>query len=672
MFESVLDSERKRTAFCLLVVAALTFVVHSGVLKSEFVNVTDGREVLRNRFIRDIDTAKLKHILTKPVAGAYLPLKTLSYALDYKIWGLRPFGYHLTNLLLHILNSVLVFLIAWKIWRKRTLALFVALFFSLHPTRVESVAWVTARKDVLSGFFLLVSFYTYLVYESASSLQAPEKAPRRPFKLAPGLVFGSSVLAFGLSLLSKPTGMCQPLIIFFYGLIFAKKKGRRFSSIAVESLPFFLVAAAFLFYTGFVIGTDTLVGGRAGLRFFRPDLMIKRLLTFSAKQVVDYTKLSFFPAGLALFRQFVWGGSPGEWFKHTLSYILLFALGSYWVFRRSKEAFFSIGWYLLHLVPFLYIIPLAIIRPVFDRYLYLPSVGFASLLGFLVFKVAFNGTRKRTIYSLALAVCITFLFSLASVSQNRIWQNSENLWRNNLRKNPKHLYSYYLLTLVYLSEERYQEAEQIIRQALAQDAGYADAHYGLARVYYAQNRMDEAEEEVKVAKRLIDEESRELLTTIYDIRQQIYHLLAEILFKKGEIEKSKELLQEAIKGNPEYFPAYYILGQIFMKEKRVEEAVEVFEEFNKKSAEKDARVHLWLGLCLADLKDYQKALEALGKALEINPDMAEAYLARAKIYAVRGYWVLATEECKKALEIEPENREARDLLETLKRRGRIP
>jgi len=109
-----------------------------------------------------------------------------------------------------------------------------------------------------------------------------------------------------------------------------------------------------------------------------------------------------------------------------------------------------------------------------------------------------------------------------------------------------------------------------------------------------------------------------------------------------------------------------------MKEKRVEEAVEVFEEFNKKSAEKDARVHLWLGLCLADLKDYQKALEALGKALEINPDMAEAYLARAKIYAVRGYWVLATEECKKALEIEPENREARDLLETLKRRGRIP
>ena len=670
MSDFILGSERKRTTLCLLVVVALTLVVHSSVLRDDFVNIHDGQEVLQNRFIRDIDSAKLKHIITKPIVESYRPLKTLSYALDYKIWGLRPFGYHLTNLLLHILSSALVFLIAWKIWRNRGLALFIALFFSLHPTRVESVAWITGRKDVLSGFFLFLSFYAYLVYKSASS-QASEKGAALSFNFVPHLLYLSSVLAFALSLLSKPTGICQPFVLLFYGFILERKRGKRFSGIALKSLPFFLVAAAYLLYTAFGTRTTAVPGEGSGLILFRPDLMINRLLIFSAKVVIDYTKLCFFPAGSALFLPFGLAGSLGEWFKGTLSYILLLALGSYWVFKRSKEAFFSVGWYLIHLIPFLYIIPLDDIRPVFDRYLYLPSLGFASVLGFLVFKVAFNGSRKRKIYSIVLALCITFLFSLASVSQNRVWRNSENLWLNNLRKNPRNLYSYYMLSLVYTSQERYEEAEEILQQALARGVDFVEGHYGLARIYYSQNKLNEAEEELKRARRLLDA-SIEIPVPQYGIGQQIDRLLALVLLEKGEIEKPKELLKKAIKENPEYTPAYYTLGQIFMKEKRPNEAIDAFEQFNKKSAEKDAQVYYWLGLSLAQLERYKEALEALRQVLEIDPNMAEAYLAKAKIYANRGYWLLAIEECKKALHLQPENSVARDLLEKFKKQARLP
>jgi len=390
------------------------------------------------------------------------------------------------------------------------------------------------------------------------------------------------------------------------------------------------------------------------------------LLIFSAKEVVDYTKLSFFPARLALFRPFIWAASLSEWLRGTLSYILVLALGSYWVFKRSKEAFFSVGWYLIHLIPFLYIIPLADIRPVFDRYLYLPSLGFASLLGFLVFKPALNDAKKRKIYSIVLALCITFLFSLASVSQNRVWRNSENLWLNNLRKNPDHLYSYYLLSLAYTSQERYEEAEEILQKALARGVDFVEGHYGLARIYYSQNKLKEAEEELKRARQVLDAPV-DIPVPQYGIGQQIDRLLAVILLEKGEIEKPKQLMRKAVKENPEYAPAYYTLGQIFMKEKRPKEAIDAFKQFNKKSAEKDARVYYWLGLSLAELKRYKEALEALRQALEIDPDMVEAYLARAKIYANRGYWSLAIEECKKALRLQPENSDARDLLENLKK-----
>src|SRR5262245_16908271 len=195
-------------------IALIVWAAFSPVLQNGFVDWDDDANFLENPNYRGLGWHQLSWMFTTFVGGHYQPLSWLTFGMDYLLWGMEPLGYHLTNLILHVANALLCYLLAFRLFslaypeaaqishlKIRLAAAMAALLFAIHPLRVESVAWVTERRDVLSGFFLFLTVFFYLRANSR-----PESAARSRWMWA-------AVIVFGLSLLSKATGMTMPLVL---------------------------------------------------------------------------------------------------------------------------------------------------------------------------------------------------------------------------------------------------------------------------------------------------------------------------------------------------------------------------------------------------------------------------------------------------------------------------
>lgn len=236
-------ARRGPLAALAVAVAGLTFLAFVPVLGNEFVSWDDDTLILNNPDFRGFELRHLRWMFSTMILGNYQPVTWLSFALDYTIWGLRPFGYHLTNLILHSLGAALFFFIARRMLRASCplargpaidlAAAAAALLYSVHPLRVESVAWAVERKDVLSGFFLFACLLAYL-----RGIEAAARPVRR------GWIVLSLVL-FVLSLLSKVWGITFPLVLLILDTYPLKRfnPGERRARL-VEKLPFIFLAGA--------------------------------------------------------------------------------------------------------------------------------------------------------------------------------------------------------------------------------------------------------------------------------------------------------------------------------------------------------------------------------------------------------------------------------------------
>ncbi|MEJ2745724.1 MAG: hypothetical protein P8123_08595, partial [bacterium] len=219
-----------KTVTKLFVAAILivTFISFYPCLLGGFVNFDDDRYVYRNPMIKELSWQGIGTIFTSTdYAVVYCPLVFLSYAIEYHFFGLRPYGYHVTNLILHLCNCLLVFWFISLLCRDRPTAFITALLFGVHPLRAESVAWITERKDLLYAFFFLWALICYCDRRARGSR----------------IGYAGVVLFFLLSLLSKPTALVLPLVLLLCDYFQGKKIDRRNLS---SKLPLFAIAAAFL------------------------------------------------------------------------------------------------------------------------------------------------------------------------------------------------------------------------------------------------------------------------------------------------------------------------------------------------------------------------------------------------------------------------------------------
>jgi len=427
----------RKTAFiAAALIGLITFVVYLPSLKGVFVNWDDWIYLSSNEHIRHLDGQFIRWVFTNPYASNYHPLTIISYAVDYSLWGFDPFGYHLENVMFHALNTVLVFVLTLRLMRCRPLggaqaqgnrtvllaASVTAFLFGLHPIHVESVAWVSERKDVLFMFFALFSVLFYLEYARALPLGSGRN----------GVYYLASLVSFLLSLMSKPMAITMPavlLIIDFWPLRRFEVRGGAKKAV-LEKMPFFILSAV-----------------SAALTIWaQKEAIITDVIPLSTRLLIAVKAYSFYlykmllPLDLAPYYPNMGAASTQfSSIEYTASIIVFFTLSVLCVFTIKRRGFFTAAWlyYVVTLLPVVGIIQVGG-QAAADRYTYSPSLGpfmlAGAALGYLYHK--FADRRFPALIFTAVVAVLAGSLCVITVAQIAVWKDSETLWSREIEVYP--------------------------------------------------------------------------------------------------------------------------------------------------------------------------------------------------------------------------------------------
>lgn len=386
----------------ILSLAGITLIVLSPMLNNGFTNWDDEFYVQNNALLHGPDW---KGIFTQPVNDNYHPLTIISLAINYQLSGLSPFSYLLFNLLLHLANTTLVFYLGWLLsGKKNWIAFFTALIFAIHPMHVESVAWVSERKDVLYTFFLLLSLIQYWKYIQTSK----------------GGKYWTAFLFFIFSLLAKPAAIVLPAVLF----LFDYWKGRRFNQkLIAEKIPFLILALVFAVITLIVQSKKAIVSSDVFPLWERLFFASYGIMIYFFRFFIPYPLSAFHPFPIA--QNLSWPIIISPLFVIALAILI-------WYLRKDKLVVFCILFYVINLLLVLQIVAIgnAIIA---ERYSYVPYIGLALLIGTWVYKYVDEHSKKLAWLA---PVCITLVFGAISFQRTKVWNSSITLWNNVLDHYP--------------------------------------------------------------------------------------------------------------------------------------------------------------------------------------------------------------------------------------------
>jgi len=422
------DDRRFTIAVCIFLTA---------IIWLEFINFDDDRYVYENREVsRGLTLDGLKWVLTHSHASLWHPLTTLSHMADCQIYGLRPAGHHFTNVVLHNLGAILLFLVfrgmTGCIWQSA----FIATVFAIHPMRVESVAWVAERKDVLSGVFFMLTLGAYLRYVRAPGIS-------RYLTL-------SIFLACGL--MSKATFVTVPLVLLLldYWPLQRANDFRGSRRLLMEKIPLLALSAAASVATVFA-QTVTM----ASLE----QLSLLARLKNAAVSVIVYLRQMFWPTHLAVFY-------PHPHDQLNIWVVLAcVALIVVLIFFRQKHPYVFVGWfwYLILLAPVLGIVQ-AGLQARADRFTYLPHIGITMLLTWSCADLT-QQWRYRRIVLISMATFAIAALTVVAYQQTTFWRNSISLWEDTLAVTPDNQTAHQNLAAALWSKGRTAEANKHSRAA---------------------------------------------------------------------------------------------------------------------------------------------------------------------------------------------------------------
>ncbi len=396
-----------------ILLIAIILLIFSPCLKLGFVNFDDEAHLIENAATRSLDLSNLKAIFTQRVQKVYIPLTTLSFAIERSLFGLNPFVYHLDNLLLHIANSVIILFIALRLNIPIMGAFFGSAIFALHPMRVESVAWVTERKDVLCALFYLLALWQWIIYRQRS---------RR------GAFVWAHIFTL-LSLLAKPMAISLPFAFLCVDWLLGCRIS--FSSIKEKTGIFILSAlVGWITYQEHVRNPiDNIATGIqswvSGLGFYWQKFFLP----------LNLIPIYPIPIGKDLL------------FRFCLSSLLIIAI-LWLVFknRRDRLFMFALLFYVATIFFLLRFDTRADIHWVADRFMYIPSIGLCLWLGSYL-----NSHRK-------IAVITVFILSVLTWSLIPAWKDSLSLWTYVIRKSPNEMMAYFNRAGTYQDQGQYDKA----------------------------------------------------------------------------------------------------------------------------------------------------------------------------------------------------------------------
>ena len=611
---------------CGAIIFLTTIMVYTPALRNGFVNWDDNEYVYENSYIRVLNLHTLSWMLTTFYAGNWHPLTWFSHATDYAIWGLNPFGHHLTNIILHGLNTLLVFLLVTQLMliakkipsaslpslmfltftvRSMIVASVTALLFGVHPLHVESVAWVAERKDLLCAFFFLLTLFSYIFFASTADKKTCQAW------------FTACMVLATAALMAKPMAVTLPLVMLLLDIYPLKRitisEGTSQNlRVLLEKVPLFLLIS--------ILSIFTILAQHAGGAFESFERMpLHFRLVNALYSPLFYLAKMLWPIGLVPFYPF---SQAIGFFDPTygISGILALSItgGCVWLWKRGRILFLIVwAYYLITLLPVVGIVQVGI-QAAADRYTYLPSVSIFLVAGIAVAQLFAVLVRSKNIIITGgvIVVLIFILFGLLTVKQIKIWQDSETFWKHIIKSFPGRMYfAHNNLGVLYSKRGLYDKALEEYEKALAINPTYATAHNNLGVLYSMRGLYDKALEEYEKALA-----SNPNFAEAHTNRGNAY-------FRKGEYDKALEEYEKALASNPSLAGAYLYLGNTYYKKGMYDEAIAQYKKalaINSNYVE----VHNSLGMAYYKISNYSMAADHLDKALalgyKVDPKLLES------------------------------------------------
>lgn len=619
------------TAAVQVALVLLNVFVYANVGRFELVNWDDPTYITENATVlRGLSWSTAWWALTTGHSPYWHPLTWLSHLLDVSLFGTNAGPYHVVNVIFHTLNTLLLFELLRRTTGTPGRSAFVAAVFATHPLHVESVAWVTERKDVLSTCFLLLTTLAYVGYT------------RRP-----GVRRYAGVMAlFALALMSKPMVVTLPVVLLLLDVWPLARANMR--ALALEKLP--LLALAFATSVTTVV-IQSRVGAMAGLE----ALPLSTRAGNAAIGYLAYLWKTVWPWPLAAFYPLFELSAP----RVAGAIVLLIAI-TYGAFRvRTRHPYVWMGWcwYLVTITPVIGFLQ-AGEQGMADRFMYVPMIGVLIAVAWGAGPVlAASGANRRSLPIAAAA--ITVVFAVMARAQAATWENSLTLWEHAARVTPRSYIAHENLGQALRERGRLDEARASYERALAVAPAHSPAYIAVINnsiglVLTRQGRVPEARQRFAAA--VVSN------PTFAEAQSNLGNALAA----EGHAAQAMDHYREAIRLKPDYVEPRVGLGAALLRSGRAPEAAAQYRDAIALEPTL-AQAHNGLGGALATQGDDQGALREYTEALRLNPELTTAHHNIALLYVKRGDAARARHHLETALAIDPGYEPARQALAALPR-----
>jgi len=444
----------------------LGFVVYGNSFNNEFV-YDDQDHVVKNSVIRSFKNIPLifQHNLiyfSGVKEGKFFrPTESITFMADYFLWGMEPFGYHMTNTVLHILVSILLFYVMCIVTKNYLLSGIVGILYLVHPIHTEAVTYISGRADSLASIFLLLMiFFQYKYWQAV-----------RKYKRI--FCYLLILCSFLLGLLSKESAMIFPFLLMLFEYCFRSDKN--YAKFTFKTILFYVPIFA-------LMGTWYL----AKNKIVPTEVMVENVPPLSAfvaalpRLVFDYVKLSLFPVNLHMEYKLPFPSFPLQsFYSKPIIFIFIFLGVFIYLWKRGKSnssmriMFFGLAWFLLALFPYMNIA--FVMNAIFsEHWLYIPEMGLILFFVCFIFYHTRNAERLRK-YAISFCIVITLLYSFLTVRQNRVWRDPITFFTHTVKYSPHSEKAYNQLALEYIKRGDLIKAEELLEEAVGIEPRYTTA-----------------------------------------------------------------------------------------------------------------------------------------------------------------------------------------------------
>ncbi|HTL57006.1 MAG TPA: tetratricopeptide repeat protein [Candidatus Limnocylindrales bacterium] len=681
----------------LLLILA-TLAIYWLAALNDFVNYDDPDYVTSNNHVQGgFRWRNIVWAFTSGDASNWHPLTWLSHMIDWQLFGNRPGAHHLTSVIFHIANTVLLFLVLREMTGAHWRSAFVAALFALHPLHVESVAWISERKDVLSTLFFILTLGAYTRYVRCHTRNSPKASP------APGVLgmpcstfyYCAALLLFALGLMSKPMLVTVPallLLLDYWPLNrLSRKAGEEvgrirflnksespyalsYSYAILEKIPFFILTV--------VSCVITFLVQRKGGAVSASISLLERV----ANAFVSYARYlgkMFWPVDLSVLYP-----HPGHWpaWQVTAAVILVLGITVIVTVLARSRPYLAVGWFWFvgSLIPVIGLIQVGI-QSMADRYTYIPMIGLCIGLVWGVCELVPVSPARGHLFALTGGLS---LLACAGLTARQIffWHDSESLFQRAVTVTSRNYLAYNNLGFYLANHGKSDDALVNYRKALEINPLYEDAlnniGYALAGAKKPMEAIPYYEAALRVRPKHVEVHNNlgNALSEIGQIPAAIEHYrfvlnekpehadahnnIGIALAMQGHLDEAIEHFRAAIHFKPNYASAHSNLGNAFAAQRKFNEAIAEYQESLRLNPS-DAQAHNNLGNVLAEQNRLDEAIQHYSEALRLNEDNPEAQFNLGMAFARLGKPDEAAAHYRQALRLKPNYPAARQQLESL-------